>query len=100
MGRLASQVVCPKEIRSIFLAYRGNGGDMSYEQIEKAFDLKPTRGMTAYRIVQKAKKKTNGNGNGHELRTQPRQDSRRKSPKMNMSAVDILMWRPPTQRKA
>jgi len=56
MSRLASQVNSVDEIRAIFAAYRGNGGTMSYEQIERHFQLKETNGMTAYRIVQRARK--------------------------------------------
>lgn len=102
MGRLASQVVCPDEIRSIFLAYRGNGGGLSYEQIEKAFDLKPTNGMTAYRIIQKAKKieKAAKNGGGHELKVESWQDLQRRPPKKEVTAIDILMASAATSRGA
>lgn len=56
MGKLASQVNSIEEIKAIFSAYRGNGGTMSYEQLERHFKLKETNGMTAYRIIQRARK--------------------------------------------
>jgi ribosome modulation factor len=50
-GRSAPEVTDPAEIERIRKAYKGNGGTMSYDQIEKEFGLRSCRGMTAYRIV-------------------------------------------------
>jgi hypothetical protein len=40
-------------MEAIWKAHKSNGGGMSYEAIEKAFDLRPSNGMTAYRLVKK-----------------------------------------------
>jgi hypothetical protein len=55
VGRVASQVTDPTETKAIWEAYKGNGGALSYEQIEKdpRFNLRHANGNTAYRIVKK-----------------------------------------------
>ena len=52
-GRVASQVTDADTIRRISALYKGNGGSMSYEEIEKVADLnlRQSNGMTAYRII-------------------------------------------------
>lgn len=55
-GKTAAEVVGREDVKAIVLAYRGNGGDMSYEQIEKVFGLRQSNGMTAYRIIKRAAK--------------------------------------------
>ena len=54
-GRLSSQVTNMAEIEKIWLAYKANGGRLSFNGIEKAFGLRPNNGKTAYRIIQKYK---------------------------------------------
>lgn len=43
------------EIKKIAAHYKGNGGTLSFKELEQKFSLKPANGMTAYRLVQKAK---------------------------------------------
>ena len=52
-GRVASQVADEATIKRIVALYKGNGGTLSYEEIEKVaeLDLRQSNGMTAYRIV-------------------------------------------------
>jgi hypothetical protein len=52
-GRAARQVTDATEMEAIWRAYKGNGGAMSYEAIERAFGLRPSNGMTAYRLIKK-----------------------------------------------
>jgi len=54
-ARTSSGVTDPKEMREIWRAYKGNGGAMSFEEIEKdpRFNLRVSRGMNAYRIIKK-----------------------------------------------
>jgi hypothetical protein len=54
-GRTATEVTDPAEMKTIWSAYRGNGGACSYQQIElnPAFNLRVANGNTAYRIVKK-----------------------------------------------
>jgi len=56
--RLSTEVVDEAEIKAIFLAYKGNGGTLTYDGIEndKSFGLKWANGMTAYRICKKYEK--------------------------------------------
>ena len=55
-GRVASQVTNPAEVAAIRAAYRGNGGSLSYEQIEgdPRFNLRKANGSTAFRIIKRA----------------------------------------------
>lgn len=54
-GRVATEVTDLADIKAVWNAYRGNGGPYSYEQIEKdpKFNLRASRGNTAYRIIRK-----------------------------------------------
>ena len=54
-GRVASEVIDPIEVAEIKAAYKGNGGSMSYKQIEDnpRFRLRAANGNTAYRIVKR-----------------------------------------------
>lgn len=53
-GRMGSQVTDPDEIKRIWAACKGGGGgDMGYEEAERAFGLKQMNGMTAYRVCRK-----------------------------------------------
>jgi len=53
--RKAKQVTDPAEMEAIWKSYRGNGGTMTYDEIEfvEAFNLKWANGMTAYRICKR-----------------------------------------------
>lgn len=53
--RISSEVNDPAEMKAIFEAYRENGGDLTFQQIElvKKFRLKKANGMTAYRIIKR-----------------------------------------------
>jgi len=55
-GRVASEVTDPAEIQAIHAAYRGNGGTMSFKQIEAdpKFNLRDANGNTAFRIIKRA----------------------------------------------
>lgn len=54
-GRSSSMVTDHEEMKAIWKAYRGNGGTLSYEGVEKdpKFNLKVANGNTAYRIIQR-----------------------------------------------
>jgi hypothetical protein len=59
-GRTAKDILKtakPEELVAIFAAYRGNGGPLSYEGIEKdsRFNLRLANGCTAYRIIKRLK---------------------------------------------
>jgi hypothetical protein len=56
-GRTATQVKDPAEIAKICALYKGNGGTMTFKEIENTpeFNLRQTNGMTAYRIINAAK---------------------------------------------
>lgn len=56
-GRTAKEVTDAAEIKRIWSAYKGNGGKLSYEGIEKdrSFKLRIAGGMTAHRICKKHK---------------------------------------------
>ncbi len=53
IGRVASEVTEPTEVAAIKAAYKGNGGTLSYKQIEDdpRWNLRKANGNTAYRIV-------------------------------------------------
>ena len=53
-GRTAAEVVDPAERQTIKASYKGNGGALSYQQIEERVGLRRANGMTAYRIVRAA----------------------------------------------
>ena len=55
VGRVASEVTDPAEVAAIKNAYKGNGGTLSYKQIEDdpRFNLRKANGNTAYRIVKR-----------------------------------------------
>jgi hypothetical protein len=55
VGREASEVTDLDEVKAIWSAYRGNGGALSYEQIEKdaKFNLRAANGTTAFRICKR-----------------------------------------------
>jgi hypothetical protein len=101
-GKTAAEVVDQAEIKAIVMAYKGNGGSMSYEQIEKSFGLRRSRGMTAYRVVKKAASMTQDVvkarlADKYEIRTdQPSEDSGDGRAKEE-SAIDLMMscreWR-------
>ena len=105
-GKTAAEVVDQAEIKAIAMAYKGNGGSMSYEQVEKSFGLRQSRGMTAYRVVKKAagmaKDVAKDVAKAHladkyEVRTdQPSEDSGAGRAKEE-SAIDLMMscreWR-------
>ena len=57
-NRMAREVTDPAEIERIWKAYKGNGGKLSFKQIEQdnSFGLKQTNGMTAYRICKRYRK--------------------------------------------
>jgi len=52
-GRTAAEVTDADEMLRIWAAYKGNGGGMSFVDVEVAFGLKPCNGMSAYRINKK-----------------------------------------------
>jgi len=54
-GRTAAQVTDPSEMKAIWDAYKGNGGTLSYKQIEDdpRFNLRRANGSTAHRIIKK-----------------------------------------------
>jgi hypothetical protein len=54
-GRVASEVTDPAEVKAIKAAYKGNGGTLSYKQIEDEpkFNLRKANGNTAYRICKR-----------------------------------------------
>jgi hypothetical protein len=51
--RISSDVTAQREIERIWKSYRLNGGRLTYDQIEAKFNLKPNKGMNAYRICRK-----------------------------------------------
>lgn len=55
--RTASQVTDTKEIEAIWNDYKGNGGKLTYEQIDAKYGLKPSNGHHAWIIVKKHKAK-------------------------------------------
>ncbi len=54
-GRVASEVTDPAEIKASWEAYKGNGGTLSFEHIEREarFNLRAANGNTAYRLCKK-----------------------------------------------
>lgn len=52
-GRTSMEIQSRREMRSIWKNYVDNGGNMTYEQLEKKFGLRQTRGMNAWRVVKK-----------------------------------------------
>jgi len=56
-GRVASEVTDPETVQKVWSLYRGNGGSMTYEEIENVatLNLRKSNGMTAYRIIQRKK---------------------------------------------
>ena len=54
-GRVASQVTDPSEIEAIWRAYKGNGGTLSFKQLEDEpkHNLRKANGNTAFRVVKK-----------------------------------------------
>lgn len=52
-GRTSVEVQSRREMRSIWKNYVDNGGNLTYEQLEKKFGLRQTRGMNAWRVVKK-----------------------------------------------
>jgi hypothetical protein len=56
-GRVASEVTDAETVNRVCSLYKGNGGTMTYDQIEEQADLnlRKSNGMTAYRIIQRRK---------------------------------------------
>ena len=56
-GRTASKITDKAEVARIAAMYKGNGGTMTFEEIEELvdLDLRKAKGMTAYRICKNAK---------------------------------------------
>ena len=55
LGRAATEVGDPVEVAEIKAAYKGNGGTLSFKQIEAEprFNLRAAHGSTAYRIIKR-----------------------------------------------
>ena len=52
-GRTSRDITDPKEMKKIWDSHKKQGGDMSYESLEEAFNLRPANGMNAYRVCRK-----------------------------------------------
>ena len=51
--RKSSEVTDPSEMEAIWKAYRGNGGELSYAEVERKFGLRPARGNHAFRVMER-----------------------------------------------
>jgi hypothetical protein len=56
-GRVASEVTDAETVQKVWSLYKGNGGKMTYAEIEEVakLNLRKANGMTAYRIIQRRK---------------------------------------------
>jgi hypothetical protein len=97
-GRTSRDVTDLKEMKKIWDSHKKQGGTMSYESLEEAFNLRAANGMNAYRVCRKYERETQAAGK--KVTKAAKKAAKKAKKKVTKKAKKKAAKKKPTKKKA